>query len=73
MKLTSTKLLSRLLSFLIVFICSISTIQAQDFEDDVIDNPPPVASIDDWVIPMLLLGMVFMYYFYKKQMFTKVK
>lgn len=71
MKLTDTKLKSRLLSFLVVFICSISSLQAQGFDDDVVDNPPPAASIDHWILPMFVLGLLLVYYFCKKnQNFT---
>lgn len=66
MKLISTKLKNRLLSFVVVFICSISRMQAQTFDEDVLDNLEPEASIDHWVFPMLLLGIIIMYYFYKK-------
>ena len=33
-----------------------------------IENDPgaPAAPINDWILPMMVLGLVFMFYYYKK-------
>ena len=67
MKFQNNSVYKRIFSFLLIFISSISSIKAQGFDDDVIDNPAPAAPIDNWVMPMLLLGILLMFYFYKKR------
>lgn len=57
-------------SFLVVFVCSTLSTFAQgepDFGDDVLDNPPPVAPIDFWILPMVLMAMFYAYSFLKKR------
>ncbi|MFN7013592.1 MAG: hypothetical protein ACK4ON_04880 [Bacteroidia bacterium] len=59
-----------ILSFVFVFIGSITSVFAQDqpsFDDDVLDNPPPVAPIDFWILPMVLIAMFYAYTFFKKR------
>ena len=47
-------------------------VQAQPgFDDDTVDVP--AAPIDDWVLPMGVLGILLIYYFYKKQLISKIK
>ena len=53
--------------YVLVFICSITTIQAQNFDDDVVDNPAPAAPIDNWLVPMFVIGVVLVYYIYRRQ------
>ncbi len=55
--------------FLVVFVCSTISTFAQDeptFDDDVLDNPPPTAPIDFWLYPMILLGLLYVYFFLKR-------
>jgi hypothetical protein len=33
----------------------------------------PGLPIDDWIAPMFVVGIILVYYYYRKQMFTKVK
>ena len=40
------------------------------FDDDTVDVP--AAPIDDWVLPMGVLGILLIYYFYKKQLISKL-
>lgn len=48
-------------------LCQVPTIVAQTpgFEDDVVDVP--AAPIDQWVLPMIVLGIAMRYYFMKKK------
>lgn len=47
-------------------------VQAQPgFDDDTVDVP--AAPIDDWVLPMGVLGILLIYYFYKIQLISKIK
>lgn len=47
-------------------------VQAQPgFDDDTVDVP--AASIDDWVLLMGVLGILLIYYIYKKQLISKTK
>lgn len=58
--------------FFVVFVCSTISTFAQDeptFEDDVLDNPPPTAPIDFWLLPMIILGLLYAYFFLKKHNF----
>jgi hypothetical protein len=58
--------------FLIVFVCSTLSTFAQDeptFEDDVVDNPPPTAPIDFWLLPMIILCLLYAYFFLKQHNF----
>ena len=57
---------------LYIFIFTMLTLPvfAQDEDDPgfpVEDPGSPAASIDSWILPMMLLGLVFMFYYYKKQ------
>ena len=52
----------------LVFLILTQVAQAQDvptFDDDVQDVP--VAPIDHWIIPMLLLGIVGVFVYYQRQ------
>lgn len=47
--------------FLSLFFLS-QIIQAQDFDDDVDDVP-----INDWIIPMAIIGLLLVFYYYKNK------
>jgi hypothetical protein len=52
----------------LAFVCLTQFIQAQpEFEDgdDVVDVP--AAPIDDWIVPMFIIGIVFMFFYFRKQ------
>jgi len=53
--------------FLLVLLFLVQFAQANPpvFEDDVEDVAP--APIDDWILPMAIIGIVVMYYFIKKK------
>ena len=42
-------------------------IAQEDFEDDTDDNTVPGAPIDDWVIPVLILGVIIMFFYFKSR------
>ena len=49
-------------------------LQAQPVFDDGDDvQDVPAAPIDEWVLPMGVLGILLIYYFYKKQLISKIK
>ncbi len=51
------------LKYSVVLVLFTVTLQAQEsFPDNVQDVP-----IDDWVLPMILIGIAFMFYFIKKK------
>lgn len=65
---------------LIINLMSFSAIAAErhDYENEEESDPgfpggDPGLPIDDWIAPMFVVGIILVYYFYKKQMFTKVK
>jgi hypothetical protein len=65
---------------LIINLMSFSAKAAErhDYENEEENDPgfpggDPGLPIDDWIIPMFVLGIVLVYYYYRKQMFTKVK
>ena len=52
--------------------------EQHDYENEEESDPgfpggDPGLPIDDWIAPMFVLGIVLVYYYYRKQMFTKVK
>ena len=52
--------------------------ERHDYENEEENDPgfpggDPGLPIDDWIAPMFVLGIVLVYYYYRKQMFTKVK
>jgi hypothetical protein len=47
---------------LLLSLVQLTFAQTPDFEDDVQDVP-----VDNWIIPMLFLGIFIMYYFIKKK------
>ncbi|WP_396186605.1 hypothetical protein [Flavobacterium sp.] len=52
----------------LAFVCLTQFIQAQpEFEDgdDVVDVP--AAPCDDWIVPMFTIGIVFMFFYFRKQ------
>lgn len=49
---------------LLLSLVQLTFAQTPDFEDDVQDVP-----VDNWIIPMLFLGIFIMYYFIKKKRF----
>ena len=55
----------------LAFVCLTQFIQAQpEFEDgdDVVDVPAaPSTPIDDWIVPMFTIGIVFMFFYFRKQ------
>jgi hypothetical protein len=53
--------------FLLVLLFLVQFAQANPpvFDDDVDDVAP--APIDDWILPMAIIGIVVMYYFIKKK------
>jgi hypothetical protein len=68
-KLNRTKIKYQLVVIL-VFLAQF--VQAQpSFDDDTVDVP--AAPVDDWVVPMAVLGILLIYYFYKKQVISKIK
>lgn len=65
---------------LIINLMSFSAKAAEqhDYENEEESDPgfpggDPGLPIDDWIAPMFVLGIVLVYYYYRKQMFTKVK
>ena len=59
---------------IVTFLFLTQFVQAQpgfDDGDDVVDVP--AAPIDDWVVPMAVLGILLIYYFYKKQVISKIE
>ena len=58
--------------YLIVFNLMSIAAMAQNFDDPgfPMNNDPgqqPAAPIDDWILPMAIIGIVVMYYFIKKK------
>ena len=52
--------------------------EQHDYENEEESDPgfpggDPGLPIDDWIAPMFVVGVVLVYYYYRKQMFTKVK
>jgi hypothetical protein len=51
--------------------CSTSLLRRVQIFDD--DGDVQDAPIDDWVLPMSALNVLLIYYFYKKQLISKIK
>lgn len=52
--------------------------EQHDYENEEESDPgfpggDPGLPIDDWIAPMFVVGIILVYYYYRKQMFTKVK
>ena len=47
--------------------------QAPDFTDNVDDVSPPAAPIDNWIAPMVLVGLGIAFFFIKKKVQSVVK
>lgn len=60
--LTNNKIILFLYVILFTPICALAQ-NEPTFEDDVLDNPPPAAPIDFWIIPMIILSLLYVYYF----------
>jgi hypothetical protein len=54
----------------LAFVCLTQFIQAQpEFEDgdDVVDVPAaPGTPIDDWIVPMFIIGIILLFYYFKE-------
>ena len=51
----------------LAFVCLTQFIQAQpefDDGDDVVDVP--AAPIDDWIVPMFIIGIILLFYYFKE-------
>lgn len=71
MKLLSINHIKWQMAFVFLFINQL--VQADDFPDFLDDaEDVPAAPIDDWIFPMVLLGIVMIVYYSKKKQPTKV-
>lgn len=70
-KLNRTKIKYQLVVILVFLAQFVQAQPGFDDGDDVVDVP--AAPIDDWVVPMGVLGILLIYYFYKKQVISKIK
>ena len=63
--------------YLIVFNLMSIAAMAQDFDDPDFpfegDPGDPAAPIDDWILPMAIIGIAVMYYFINKKRFRSEK